>query len=225
MRCSPTRRPSATTRCSCSAISSATAPTRRRSSSAPSRSTRTRSSAATTTRSPPASSRRRSSTRSRATRSSGRRACSPPPSSSTSPSCPKGPKLVSAGGRDLPRHAVRRGSLRVRRRRRRARDPGGVGADLPLRPHARAGGVRLVGAARARAAGSRRRRDRAAGDGVGADQRGVGRSAARWRLARRVRRAGSRSPHDSPAPRHLRHRRAHRPAFSRRDCRTGSRNG
>ena len=53
--------------------------------------------------------------------------------------CRPGPLIVDDTDRDLPRHAVRRRRLRLRRSRRAARHACGAAAALPVRPHARAG--------------------------------------------------------------------------------------
>ena len=55
--------------------------------------------------------------------------------------------------RDLPRLAVRRGRLHLRRARRRARAEGGDAAALPVRPHALPGHLRAVGRMRSTASG------------------------------------------------------------------------
>ena len=91
--------------------------------------------------------------------------------------------------RDLPRHAVRRRRLRVRRSRRAARHACGAAAALPVRPHARAG--RPLPVTRSVRPRDRRRsrgrcRFRSTSEPL-PGQPGIGRTAARRRSARRLR--------------------------------------
>ena len=140
------------------------------------------------------------------------------------PGTAEGPAARHAGDRDLPRHAVRRGSLRLRRPRRVARGRGRVGQNLPVRPHARA--CDLCDGAGTRH-GIRRRGGRAASAAgrPGADQR-RDRSASRA-TATRARPMGfsmtSAARSGCAACRTTSQRR--RPASFRRSCRSGSRCG
>ena len=118
---------------------------RTRSSSACRRSSRWRSCAATTTRSRAASSRPRVQRRRQERRAVDARHPDAGPSRLARARCPKGPTDVDDVDRDLPRLAVRRGRLHLRRARRRARAEGRDAAALPVRPHALPGHLRAVG--------------------------------------------------------------------------------
>ena len=103
---------------------------------------------------------------------------------------PQGPSRRRRSDRDLPRHAVRRGRLRLRRSRRAARDAGLGAAGLPVRPHPRAGRLH----ADRRSVHAEHDGRRAAADhlarrqgGAAPDQPRLGRPAARRRPARRLR--------------------------------------
>ena len=115
--------------------------------------------------------------------------------------CRKGPRSVPTEHRDLPRRAVRRGLLRVRQARRRARDRGRA-ARLCLFGHTHVPAVFATRDDPVRdGSGPGRRRVALPAHGPGADQRRIGRPTARRRSARGLRRARPDARHDPAAPR------------------------
>ena len=159
----------------------------RASSSGSARSIPPRSSAATTTRRPAASTSAATSTRGAPARRSGRAISSRRSTASSCAALPAGPADVDDAHRDLPRLAVRRGRLHLRRADARARASQDVEpAALPVRPHAPAGHVPARRSTRSRAARRIRIGQRCCrcSDGVEiSGERGIGRPAARRRPA------------------------------------------
>ena len=132
---------------------------------------------------------------------------------------PAGPALDRRSRRDLPRLAVRRGRLHLRRPRRAPRRRLIAATGLPLRSHARAGDLQVRRRAHlARAAARRRASSDAGAEGEVSDQLRSGRSAARRRSSRRVRAVRYRIADGDRAARGLRRRQRRRPRSSRRAC-------
>ena len=157
------------------------------------------SSAATTTRSPPAWRTRRASTPSRAARSAGRCDALTPENTRLPRGAAGGPDRRRRLDRDLPRDALRRGRLRLRRARRVARARVGQRPRVPVRPHAHPGRLHADAATdwmsklpdgEPALAGDDRRRSSLP------DQSRIRRTAARRRSTRGVRDRGHR-PHDA----------------------------